>query len=384
MDLLLCAEDSEAELCAELESALPGAAVEWKLPRLVAMDLALSPGKTVPYLAFARQFFPEAEAVKATSIRAWATRLFDRINSCIRQDEPWLLHIAPYYGAPSSHRIGARAWHTHSRHAQAARIGGHQPAGPAPGAGRQRCQLIREILLELLERKRRGLLRHVQPDVAPFSCTTSLVQLLLTGPEDGFISMARAPLPFKQRHVLSPFPLGELPVAIDKSAPSRAFAKLVEAEARLGQSIRAGETCVDLGAAPGSWTYVAAKRGAWVTAIDRAELRLDLMRHERVKVRTGDALGFVPDGRVDWMLCDIIAEPERTAELVVRWVSRGWCRRWVVTLKLREAAGLETLEWLKKELPQWSSELLLTRLCANKKEVCVSGVAKWGLHPACT
>jgi 23S rRNA C2498 (ribose-2'-O)-methylase RlmM len=53
-------------------------------------------------------------------------------------------------------------------------------------------------------------------------------------------------------------------IAADKATPSRAYAKLVEAKLRLGRAIRAGETCVDLGASPGSWTYVAVTRGARV------------------------------------------------------------------------------------------------------------------------
>jgi 23S rRNA (cytidine2498-2'-O)-methyltransferase len=81
-------------------------------------------------------------------------------------------------------------------------------------------------------------------------------------------------MPFVFRSLLSPYPKGEIPVASDKAAPSRAFSKLLEAEQRLGCRIRPGETCVDLGASPGSWSYVALNRGARVIAVDRARCAL--------------------------------------------------------------------------------------------------------------
>jgi 23S rRNA (cytidine2498-2'-O)-methyltransferase len=205
----------------------------------------------------------------------------------------------------------------------------------------------------------------------------------LTAPDTGFISVALAPLPFEQRRLISPFPKGELPVASDKTAPSRAFAKLVEAELRLGRSIQRGETCVDLGAAPGSWTYVAVSRGASVIAVDRSPLREDLMQSPQVDFQSGDAFRFQPPRPVDWLLCDVIAAPERTAELLLEWLRRGWCRHFVVTLKVgkgqmtgSDGTGAEALARLKRELPPLTRELYLTRLCANKREVCAFGAAR--------
>ncbi len=208
------------------------------------------------------------------------------------------------------------------------------------------------------------------------------MQLLLTSPDTGFLSVAAAPLPFDQRHLVSPFPAGEVPAAADKSAPSRAFAKLVEAELRLGRSIQRNETCADLGAAPGSWTYVAVSRRARVIAVDRSPLRDDLMASRQVTFVRGDAFRYQPPRPVDWLLCDVIAAPERTAELLQQWLCRGWCRHFVVTLKVGkgqltggEGHGAEALTALKRGLPPLTSERYLTRLCANKREVCAFGSA---------
>jgi 23S rRNA (cytidine2498-2'-O)-methyltransferase len=203
--------------------------------------------------------------------------------------------------------------------------------------------------------------------------TSSLVQLLLSDPENGFVSVARAPLPFEQRHLISMFPKGDAPIASDRSAPSRAFAKLIEAEARLGASIGSRQTCVDLGASPGSWTYVALNRGSFITAVDRTALRSDLMEHEHVSFVRGDAFKFEPARPVDWLLCDVIAPPEQSAHLLLEWLRRKWCRRFVVTLKMKDTSGYAALNSLKRQLQSLAQPCFLTRLSANKKEVCAFG-----------
>jgi 23S rRNA (cytidine2498-2'-O)-methyltransferase len=392
MHLFLWAEDSEAELRSELALSFPGAPVRSAEPSLLETDFDLVAGQRLPHVAFARQWLPQARAVRAESIREWAGLLFEGIVAAVPEDQAWSLHVEPHYGTRTIHRLGARAWHS------ASRIHGSHPAGcaspraliprhawargdarppeqsaPDADAGGHRCRLIREAVLELLQRQRRQLLRQLRRDPVPFAENESLVQLLLTAPDAGFISMARAPLPFEQRHLLSPFPKGEVAIASDKAAPSRAFAKLLEAELRLGRAIKAGESCVDLGAAPGSWTYVAANRGARVMAVDRSPLREDVRRNRRVEFHQGDAFSFEPPRPVDWLLCDVIAAPERTAALLREWLQRRWCQRFVVTVKLKDAPGADTLAQLKRELPPLTRELFLTRLCANKREVCAFG-----------
>ena len=54
----------------------------------------------------------------------------------------------------------------------------------------------------------------------------------------------------------SPFPNGEARLVEDREGPpSRAYLKLYEAFVRLRRWPRAGETCLDLGASPGGWTW---------------------------------------------------------------------------------------------------------------------------------
>ena len=152
-----------------------------------------------------------------------------------------------------------------------------------------------------------------------------LVQLLLAGRDQLFVSTAE----MGQWPVA--FPGGRVEVADDWDAPSSAFRKLEEALAWLGTAPRAGDRCVDLGAAPGGWSHVAKKRGAHVIAVDKA----DLDPRIRVEHIRRDGFSYVPDRPVDWLLCDIIAAPAKSLALLEKWLRSGWARNLVFHLKFK-------------------------------------------------
>ncbi len=97
------------------------------------------------------------------------------------------------------------------------------------------------------------------------------------------------------------------------------------------------------------------------------------MVHPQVNFREGDAFKFEPSHSVDWLLCDVVAPPERSAQLLLNWLYHHWCRHFVVTIKLKEETSGGVLSMLKQQLPALTTELFLTKLCANKKEVCAFG-----------
>ncbi len=228
--------------------------------------------------------------------------------------------------------------------------------------------------MERLKKRRRHLLRALIDSDAVFDAQTSLVQCILTSPETGWLSTTIAPRAFALRSLVSSYPFGEVPLADDKSAPSRAFTKLVEAEQRLGKRIERGETCVDLGASPGSWSYVAIQRGAHVIAVDRSELREDLMRSPRLRFEAADAFKYQPPQTVDWLVCDVIAAPQRSIDLLLEWLREKRMRNFIVTIKFKGHDEYALLETLKRDASPLCAEFRLTRLCANKNEVCAFGV----------
>ncbi len=368
--MVLAAADSRDALSGEL-SGLIGAAQRELAPGMFACEFVAEAARSLPRLAFARQLLPDAREVSATSISTWANLLVDAVAGVLPDHQPWSLQVYPFHERLGASRMGARAWHSGARTGRAASP--QVSTRAANGSWHHRCKLVRAAAIEVLQKRRRHLVRYLRTDEAPFREDEALVQLVLTSPEQGFLSVLPAPVPFELRHALSFFSGGEVPLASDKQAPSRAFAKLVEAEARMGRRIAGRDSCVDLGASPGGWTYVAARRGAKVTAVDRSELRPDLMQQRNVRFRPGDAFRFEPEAPVDWLLCDVIASAERSAELLRTWLQRRWCRHFVVTLKVDDAGSGAVLSRLKQELPELSSELWLLRLCANKLEVCAFG-----------
>jgi 23S rRNA (cytidine2498-2'-O)-methyltransferase len=140
-------------------------------------------------------------------------------------------------------------------------------------------------------------------------------------------------------------------MADDVLAPSRSYLKVEEAYVLLGREPQAGETVCDLGAAPGGWSYSAAKRGAKVIAVDNGPLKGGALDNPTIEHRREDAFAFRPpeEGRFDWLFCDLVEDPHHVLQnIVTPWLSRRWCRAFVVNLKfgrvdpialLRELAG---------------------------------------------
>ncbi|MBS0539931.1 MAG: hypothetical protein JSR47_14290 [Proteobacteria bacterium] len=136
----------------------------------------------------------------------------------------------------------------------------------------------------------------------------------------------------------APFPNGEVTFVEDKEGPpSRAYLKLWEALVRLRRWPQPGERCVDLGACPGGWTYVLARLGASVVAVDKAPLDPKVAAMPGVEWRGESAFAIEPEsiGPVDWLFSDIICYPARLLRLVERWRVAGLARNFVCTLKFQ-------------------------------------------------
>ncbi len=135
----------------------------------------------------------------------------------------------------------------------------------------------------------------------------------------------------------SPFVNGAVAFLEDREGPpSRAYLKLWEALTRLGRWPAPGETCLDLGAAPGGWTWALAKLGAQVTAVDKAPLDPAVAAMPGVTWRGESAFGLAPEP-VDWLFSDVICYPARLLALVHRWIAAGAARNLVCTIKFQGA-----------------------------------------------
>jgi 23S rRNA (cytidine2498-2'-O)-methyltransferase len=136
----------------------------------------------------------------------------------------------------------------------------------------------------------------------------------------------------------SPFVNGEVRFVEDKAGPpSRAYLKLWEALTRAGRWPGPGETCLDLGAAPGGWTWAIAQLGAQVTAVDKAPLDPAVAAMPGVAMRQESAFGLDPRDlpAVDWLFSDIICYPARLLALVRRWMEADRTRHYCCTIKFQ-------------------------------------------------
>jgi 23S rRNA (cytidine2498-2'-O)-methyltransferase len=136
----------------------------------------------------------------------------------------------------------------------------------------------------------------------------------------------------------SPFPNGEVHFVEDRTGPpSRAYLKLWEALTLIGERPQPGEVCVDLGSAPGGWSWALAQLGAHVVSVDKAPLAPDIAGLPGIEHRQESAFALDPHalGPVDWVFCDVVCYPARLLALVERWLAAGTCRRFVCTLKFQ-------------------------------------------------
>jgi 23S rRNA (cytidine2498-2'-O)-methyltransferase len=349
--LFSCEPGWEEPLADELGRVFAGSAREALSGGWVAADYDAPRLPRQPCLALVRQSLPAAQPVEAPSIAAWSRWFGDwLIERLAGHDGPWRCHL---FANP----------------------------GPQPAVPSRRAELIGSEVDRLLRKKQRRLLRtRVERWQTPFAADEALVQLALVEPGRGFVSCCSPEEVARWRHCLSRFPAGMVSVRAAREAPSRAMEKLAEAELRLCRPIAPGETCIDLGSSPGSWAWHALGQGAQVVAVDRSPLRADLMAHPRLSFVRGDAFQYRPEQPVDWLLCDVIAFPQRTLELLAHWLRGGWCRYFCVTIKFRGRDDYPLLEAFKAELDRHAEAYCLRRLTSNKNEVMAAGRAK--LSPA--
>jgi 23S rRNA (cytidine2498-2'-O)-methyltransferase len=238
-------------------------------------------------LCFAHLSLQEPVEIKAPTVNALAGRVADhflRTSMHERYESPWPL----CFEAAAEEGLGAR------------------------------CRTIAEAFRSKTSRMTRvmKLAREGRPDV---------------GESRGlFVYLAGFGRAFASRQA---FAGGQRRMADDPQAPSRSYLKVEEAYRVLGESPQAGQSVVDLGAAPGGWSYSAAKRGSAVLALDNGPLKGGASGHPAIEHAEADAFKFRPRRPADWLFCDLLEDPRKVLELLRLWAERRWCARFIVNLK---------------------------------------------------
>jgi len=156
-----------------------------------------------------------------------------------------------------------------------------------------------------------------------------------------FFSGQEAIIGYSMRGNSSPYPMGINRLKFPSKAPSRSTLKLDEAfltfipRADWDERLTSGMNAVDLGAAPGGWTYQLVRRGMMVSAVDNGPMAESLMETGQVKHFQIDGFKFKPAKQnVYWLVCDMVEKPHRVAYLMVQWLLHGYCKEAIFNLKL--------------------------------------------------
>ncbi|MCX6110196.1 MAG: hypothetical protein NTZ90_11415 [Proteobacteria bacterium] len=197
-----------------------------------------------------------------------------------------------------------------------------------------------------------------------------LVQVFVASEEELWLSLASF------ASTVSPYIGGNLRMRERSGAPSRSARKLEEAFVELGRSPAADELAVDLGAAPGGWTFTLARHGALVTAVDHGSL--DLPKNPAISSRVThlrkDGLTYKPAQPVDWLCCDMLVGSRETLRILGEWLEQQLMQCFVVNVKLPQSKPwpiiMEALDLLQRQ--GWPV-MKIKHLYHDRREVTLMG-----------
>jgi len=199
-----------------------------------------------------------------------------------------------------------------------------------------------------------------------------------------FFSGSEVILGFSLGHNTSPHVMGIPRLRFPSQAPSRSTLKLDEAflyfipKEEWDTRLTSGMNAVDLGSAPGGWTYQLVRRGMMVTAVDNGPMAESLMESGQVKHKTMDGFKYIPmKQNVYWLVCDMIEQPKKVAKLMSEWLLNGYCKEAMFNLKLpmkgRYQQVVDDLQLMKDAFSQAGVkyELYAKHLYYDREEVTV-------------
>lgn len=139
-------------------------------------------------------------------------------------------------------------------------------------------------------------------------------------------------------HCSSPMPHGEWRFNEDKiNPPSRAYLKLWEFFTRFRSYPTKHDTCIDLGASPGGWTWVLAQLAKKVISFDRSPLDARLHELKNIEFNNHDAfkVNLAEYPEASWIFSDVICYPEKLFEFVKNLLEKFPDKKYVFTIKFQ-------------------------------------------------
>jgi len=160
---------------------------------------------------------------------------------------------------------------------------------------------------------------------------------------------------------------------------SRAYFKLKEALLWSGISVKPGDVCAEVGAAPGGASQLLLEMGAHVIGIDPAEMEQEILDHENFTHirRRSNEVKKRDLSQVKWLTADVNAAPQFTIDAITEIVQYPSInvKGVILTIKLLERKLVTEIPELIGRLKELGFQVVKSRqLAFNRNEFCLVGV----------
>lgn len=186
-----------------------------------------------------------------------------------------------------------------------------------------------------------------------------------------------------------PYPGGRYPLALPDDAPSRAYLKIEEAIVAFELPFKAGDTALEIGAAPGGAAYALVRRGVHVVAVDPAEMDPAVLAFEGPRAARVTHLPCAVSeleraalpARVEWLLLDVHLAPQVALRSVRRLASiyKHTLLGAVLTLKLNDWQFARSVpSFLLQAREMGLVEPRAKQLVSHRQELAIVGLTARG------
>ncbi len=351
--ILICREPYEEALLEEARAKLEPHAGNRPAPippqtGLGWLNLAqalLAPPISMPTpFIFERQRLVDAVWIEDNSLKMLAREIVIRILPAIaRAPNPWTLHV--FAANPDNDRPLTR-----------------------------RAGNLRDVFLDFCARRFTAVFKRYRPP-GKADTTPDLLVLQLCLASGGVWGAVMRFLELTDSH-----PGGIHRMSFDPRAPSRSYLKIEEVFDRMGEVPRLSQRVVDLGAAPGGWSYAFLKRGCHVLAVDHGPMKISAPgdaggRLEHVRE---NGITFRPPQNwqpVDWLVSDMLIPPGQALGMIRKWLEESLARRIVFNIKLPQQHPYPVLRPIEAYLRQTPGlRFQMRQFYHDRREVTVFGV----------
>lgn len=344
----LCGIGWEQALCEELVAAKPGSKFSSPAPGMVIGRGVAKANSFEP--VFARQWFPDCVEVMGDSVAELVQELGRVVDPYLDQSPlVWTLQCC----TPDLYTEESTEYE---------RLSG-RPA------------LLHDKFIErMLKYRRRAMERYQAWAEINDKRPCLVIQVVMVDSKRMWVSITERFRTARGRVVPEIWRGSPGQVAHDPQAPCRSYYKIEEAWLQAGVYPRKNEVCVDLGAAPGGWTWAALNHGARVIAVDVADLKRHVENHPRCEHSLDNGYAFMPGKTVDWLFCDMIVKPMATLGLLERWLEQKACRKFVVNVKFRGKQPESILTAIQELKDKYQiPDLIIRHLYYDRNEITLIG-----------